>query len=156
MLSLLQGFSAPVQLEFERSPGELALLLAHDPDPFSRWDAAQQLWQHWLLAPSGELEQILLGACRQLLAALGGPAAAKGNLDPCLAWALMTNHYHHGSGGGPSLRASSSYHELILLDRDFNVIAQVMAIVRPCSTTGKTKHLYREPGSVITTLCRHP
>ena len=89
LLSLLQGFSAPVQLEFERSLGELALLLAHDPDPFSRWDAAQQLWQHWLLAPSGELEQILLAACRQLLAAVGGAAGAGGHLDPCLAWALL-------------------------------------------------------------------
>ncbi len=80
LLSLLQGFSAPVQLEFERSLGELAQLLAHDPDPFSRWDAAQQLWQHWLLTPSSELEQILLAACRQLLGAA---------LDPRLAWALL-------------------------------------------------------------------
>jgi aminopeptidase N len=47
--SLFRGFSAPVKLEMERAPGELAFLLAHDPDPFSRWDAGQALAQELLL-----------------------------------------------------------------------------------------------------------
>ena len=42
-LSLLRAFSAPVKLEIERSDEELIALLAHDPDPFARWDAGQQL-----------------------------------------------------------------------------------------------------------------
>ena len=41
--SLLRGFSAPVILEYEYTPAELALLLAHDPDGFNRWEAGQQL-----------------------------------------------------------------------------------------------------------------
>jgi len=41
--SLLRGFSAPVVLECEYAPAELALLLRHDPDGFNRWDAGQQL-----------------------------------------------------------------------------------------------------------------
>lgn len=41
--SLLRGFSAPVTLEAGLESGSLALLTAHDPDPFSRWDASQQL-----------------------------------------------------------------------------------------------------------------
>ena len=41
--SLLRGFSAPVQLECDYTPEELALLLAHDVDGFNRWEAAQQL-----------------------------------------------------------------------------------------------------------------
>ncbi len=41
--SLLRGFSAPVRLELERDPIELAFLFAHDEDPFCRWDAGQTL-----------------------------------------------------------------------------------------------------------------
>ena len=42
-VSLLRGFSAPIKLEVERSDRELLALLAHDPDPFARWDAGQRL-----------------------------------------------------------------------------------------------------------------
>ncbi|OZB61911.1 MAG: aminopeptidase N [Lysobacterales bacterium 14-68-21] len=41
--SLLRGFSAPVLLECDYAPAELALLLTHDPDGFNRWEAGQQL-----------------------------------------------------------------------------------------------------------------
>ncbi|SEP02349.1 aminopeptidase N [Luteibacter sp. UNC138MFCol5.1] len=41
--SLLRGFSAPVILECDYAPAELAVLLRHDPDGFNRWEAGQQL-----------------------------------------------------------------------------------------------------------------
>ncbi|WP_365888898.1 DUF3458 domain-containing protein, partial [Desulfuromonas sp.] len=41
--SLLRDFSAPVTLRFDYSDGELAFLMAHDGDPFNRWEAGQQL-----------------------------------------------------------------------------------------------------------------
>mgnify|MGYP003945589365 CR=1 FL=1 len=41
--SLLRGFSAPVILECDYTPDDLALLLAHDVDGFNRWEAGQQL-----------------------------------------------------------------------------------------------------------------
>lgn len=41
--SLLRGFSAPVKLQFDYSDEELAFLMAHDSDPFNRWEAGQQL-----------------------------------------------------------------------------------------------------------------
>ena len=41
--SLLRGFSAPVVLECDYAPDELALLLMHDVDGFNRWEAGQQL-----------------------------------------------------------------------------------------------------------------
>jgi len=41
--SILRGFSAPVVLEMERSPEDLALLLAHDTDAFNRWEAGRDL-----------------------------------------------------------------------------------------------------------------
>ncbi len=41
--SLLRDFSAPVILECDYTPAELALLLEHDPDGFNRWEAGQLL-----------------------------------------------------------------------------------------------------------------
>ncbi|OOG48594.1 aminopeptidase N [Rhodanobacter sp. C01] len=41
--SLLRGFSAPVILDCDYTPEELALLLRHDIDGFNRWEASQQL-----------------------------------------------------------------------------------------------------------------
>ena len=41
--SILRGFSAPVVLEFDYSDAQLLHLLAHDCDPFNRWEAGQRL-----------------------------------------------------------------------------------------------------------------
>ncbi len=41
--SLLREFSAPVQIVFDYSDQQLAMLLAHDSDAFNRWDAGQKL-----------------------------------------------------------------------------------------------------------------
>ena len=41
--SILRGFSAPVILEFDYSDAQLITLLAHDTDPFNRWEAGQRL-----------------------------------------------------------------------------------------------------------------
>jgi len=41
--SLLRGFSAPVILERETPTEERAFLLAHDTDPFNKWEAGRQL-----------------------------------------------------------------------------------------------------------------
>jgi aminopeptidase N len=41
--SLLRGFSAPVVLDFDYTDRQLLTLLAHDTDPFNRWEAAQRL-----------------------------------------------------------------------------------------------------------------
>ena len=41
--SLLRGFSAPVILECDYTPADLALLLTHDQDGFNRWEAGQLL-----------------------------------------------------------------------------------------------------------------
>ena len=42
-LSIGRGFSAPVILDIERDNQQLAALMAHETDPFNRWDAAQSL-----------------------------------------------------------------------------------------------------------------
>jgi aminopeptidase N len=41
--SLLRGLSAPVKLEYDYSPEQLAFLMARDTDGFNRWDACQTL-----------------------------------------------------------------------------------------------------------------
>jgi aminopeptidase N len=48
--SLLRDFSAPVHLDFEQSDASLAHLMAHDSDPYNRWEAGQRLATRVLLA----------------------------------------------------------------------------------------------------------
>jgi len=47
--SILRGFSAPVILERDTSGSERAFLLAHDTDPFNRWEAARALARDTLM-----------------------------------------------------------------------------------------------------------
>ena len=47
--SILRGFSAPVILERDQTNAERAFLLAHDTDPFNRWDAGRTLAQDVLV-----------------------------------------------------------------------------------------------------------
>ena len=75
-LSLLRGFSAPVQLELQRSTNELLHLLACDSEPFARWDAGQSLLRRAVLeraagAPNDELEEGLVAAFERILAEVG-------------------------------------------------------------------------------------
>jgi aminopeptidase N len=48
--SLLRGFSAPVVLERSATAAERAFLLAHDTDPFNRWEAGRSLAREALCA----------------------------------------------------------------------------------------------------------
>ena len=71
-LSLLRRFSAPVNVQLEQSLQESLQLLAHDDDPFSRWDAGQRLARQVLLArasgePDATVEAALIQALRQRL-----------------------------------------------------------------------------------------
>jgi aminopeptidase N len=50
VLSVNRGFTAPVIIDFERAPDELAWLAAHDDDPFARYEALQQLMLDHLVA----------------------------------------------------------------------------------------------------------
>ena len=77
--SLLRDFSAPVILEYEYSDAQLAFLLAHDSDPFHRWEAGQRLMMRRLLNlvdqgvtlaqpyPSNSLDQLIVEALSKLL-----------------------------------------------------------------------------------------
>ena len=53
--SLLRGFSAPVILDIDYTDAQLLTLLAHDTDPFNRWEASQRLaLRHALKAVSAD------------------------------------------------------------------------------------------------------
>lgn len=54
--SLLRGFSAPVQLNYPYSDADLSLLLAHDSDPFARWEAGQTLYRRAISANLAAIE----------------------------------------------------------------------------------------------------
>ena len=69
--SILRGFSAPVILTGDRPASEKAFLLAHDTDPFRRWESARELAMDCLVAmvrdreaPDTAFLQALHGALR--------------------------------------------------------------------------------------------
>ena len=77
--SLLRDFSAPVVLDYDYTDDELAFMLAHDSDPFNRWEAGQRLMTRRLLAlaedgvtleqryKSTSLDQLITNALSTLL-----------------------------------------------------------------------------------------
>ena len=70
--SLLRGFSAPVKLEDSLGDEQRRVLLAHDHDPFNRWEAGQRLVQDRLIAAITQgqapvLDDALAGALQSVL-----------------------------------------------------------------------------------------
>ncbi len=66
--SLLRGFSAPVLLNYPYTDAELLHLMAHDDDPFARWEAGQRLAADIILRRRGEPPAGFLEAARRVLA----------------------------------------------------------------------------------------
>jgi aminopeptidase N len=91
--SILRGFSAPVLLDDGLAPADLMLLLAHDSDPFNRWEAGQRLMLKLMIdaIQAGQLpaiDEALAQALRSLL--------RDGVLDPAfkeLALTLPSENY---------------------------------------------------------------
>ena len=67
--SILRDFSAPVILQRESTAAERAFLLAHDTDPFNRWEAGQALARECLvtMAQGGTADMAYLEALRRVL-----------------------------------------------------------------------------------------
>ncbi len=66
--SLLRDFSAPVIVDYPYTEDDLAFLLAHDSDPFNRWEAGQRLATRTMLEVIGGADPDRAGA--KLLEAL--------------------------------------------------------------------------------------
>ena len=105
--SLLRGFSAPVRLQFERTPDQLMRLLALDSDPFNRWEAAQQLG---------------LSIATHLIASNAGLSAVRPLPDAYVE--AMRGVLHH-----PTLDAA--FKELVLKLPDEDYIADQLEVIDP-------------------------
>lgn len=69
--SLLRGFSAPVRMFYDYSDEQLTFLMAHDKDPFNRWEASQTLASKLIhqnqLSDDNETLKAYLAACENTL-----------------------------------------------------------------------------------------
>ncbi|MBF0623539.1 MAG: aminopeptidase N [Magnetococcales bacterium] len=87
-VSLLRHFSAPVRLVFEDVRADPAFLWGHDPDPYNRWAAGQELLtRHIFRLMAGESlgEAVAAG-----LAAAAGRVLADGRLEPAMKALALT------------------------------------------------------------------
>ncbi|KQP43394.1 aminopeptidase [Pseudorhodoferax sp. Leaf274] len=105
--SLLRGFSAPVILDIDYTDAQLLALLAHDSDPFNRWEAGQRL------------------ALRRALKAIAddGSAAAQPVLDAAFLDAMREVLRH------PTLDAA--FKELVLTLPSETYLAEQLDVVDP-------------------------
>ena len=68
VLSLLRDFSAPVRLTYAYTDEDLLFLLAHDSNPFCRWEAGFKLATSYLLnAPDPKTEKAFINALGNVL-----------------------------------------------------------------------------------------
>ncbi len=65
--SLLRSFSAPVILNYPYTESDLLHLLAHDDDPFNRWEAAQRLAANVILEHGGVPSASFIEGARKVL-----------------------------------------------------------------------------------------
>src|SRR5258706_46211 len=65
--SLLRRFSAPVVLNYPYTEAELLHLLAHDDDPFNRWEAGQRLAASIILEKDGQPSAAFVEALGRML-----------------------------------------------------------------------------------------
>ncbi|MDX9706108.1 MAG: aminopeptidase N [Azospira sp.] len=80
--SLLRGFSAPVIVDFAEDDATLAFRMAHDADPFNRWDAAQRFMERTVLGMAGEIAAGRLAVTPAAFVTAFGRLLADEALDP--------------------------------------------------------------------------
>ncbi len=111
--SLLRGFSAPVLLDIDATDAQLLTLLAHDTDPFNRWEAGQRLALRIAIQAVGDAS----------LAAPGGGTPDR-ELLPASFVAAMRDVLRH-----PTLDAA--FKELVLSLPSEGYIAEQLDVVDP-------------------------
>ncbi|MCC7062440.1 MAG: aminopeptidase N [Planctomycetes bacterium] len=81
--SVLRGFSAPVHVDCDLTMAQRLVQMAHDPDPFTRWDAGQALARSAMLeagasqtTPPGPIAQLARALTHELDRANEDPAFA--------------------------------------------------------------------------------
>ncbi len=85
MPSLLRGFSAPVNLRFDYNDADLTHLMAHDSDPFNRWEAGQRLALNLMLRGIAEARNARIAAFPESFVEAFGRVLADAPRDPAFA-----------------------------------------------------------------------
>ena len=88
--SLLREFSAPVILDYDWRDEDLGQLLAHDSDPFNRWEAGQRLASRLILAATEEISAGRPPHWPQSLVAAAAQVLARAQEDPAFAAEVLT------------------------------------------------------------------
>ena len=88
--SLLRGFCAPVRLEDNLSDDDRFFLIGHDPDPFSRWEAAQRIALAMLEDATAKLRQGETPVFDPRFAEALGRLADNDDLDPAFRALALT------------------------------------------------------------------
>ena len=89
VLSVNRGFSAPVHVEQEAADGELATLLAFDPDPVARWLAGRKLSTRMLDRAVAAHREGIPSGTPDLLVAAWRNILERADDDPALAARLL-------------------------------------------------------------------
>ena len=116
--SILRGFTAPVVLEFDYTDAQLLHLLAHDTDPFNRWEAGQRL------AVRSALSAINMGAAHAYKQGLKPLVEASNEVLNEAYLAAMKQVLHH-----PALDAA--FKELVLTLPSETYLAEQLDVVDP-------------------------
>ena len=88
--SLLRGFSAPVRLDIDLTAADHMFLLAHDSDPFNRWQSAQTVAMKGLIEAANAIRAGRQASTDpQLIDALAR-TAADASLDPAFRALVLT------------------------------------------------------------------
>ena len=88
--SLLRDFSAPVIVDYPYADADLALLAAHDDDPFNRWEAGQRLATRELIRLTADVQNGRPLVAGDALADVFRATLADGRLDAGLKEAAVT------------------------------------------------------------------
>ena len=83
--SLLRDFSAPVVLDFDYSDAGLAHLMAHDSDPFNRWEAGQRLASRLIISATATLSAGGTPEWPPSFAQAAARVLAEADVDPAFA-----------------------------------------------------------------------
>ena len=124
--SILRGFTAPVVLEFAYTDGQLLHLLAHDSDPFNRWEAGQRLAVNRALIAINAINSINATTTIKSVAGdvlIQGATASNDVLDEAYLSAMRAVLQH------PTLDAA--FKELVLTLPSETYLAEQLDVVDP-------------------------
>ncbi|MEW6427853.1 MAG: aminopeptidase N [Thermodesulfobacteriota bacterium] len=128
VVSLLRDFSAPVRLDWQVSAEDRCFLFRHDPDPFNRWEAGQQL------------------AATLLLDRIAGHADEEGT-------ALFLEAFAHNLAD-PAIGDDNFRAQLLTLPSE-EFLADRMTIIDPEAIHRVREEMRRAIASACTTMLRH-